>query len=178
MRAGYFRQVTLSAQGRSFVLTLLARRSRFFAGTRYLKRGLSDAGHVANEVESEQIVDDTFGGFAAFVQVRGSVPAFWHQETSMSVPKPPILMQARARAGAGAGAGAGARERTSARKRRWLATPPRSDPPPHSSAPLLPPSLPSSLLPPSVRSRATRRSSPRAATPPPFSRATARPCWC
>jgi hypothetical protein len=98
VRAGYFRQVTLSAQGRSFLLTLLARRSRFFAGTRYLKRGLSDAGHVANEVESEQIVDDTFGGFAAFVQVRGSVPAFWHQETSMSVPKPPILMQARARA--------------------------------------------------------------------------------
>ena len=118
MRAGYFRQVTLSAQGRSFLLTLLARRSRFFAGTRYLKRGLSDAGHVANEVESEQIVDDTFGGFAAFVQVRGSVPAFWHQETSMSVPKPPILMQARASEGRG-----GAGERESGGERRSQGAP-------------------------------------------------------
>ena len=27
------------------------------AGTRYRKRGVSDAGHVANEVETEQILD-------------------------------------------------------------------------------------------------------------------------
>lgn len=27
------------------------------AGTRYRKRGLSDSGHVANEVETEQIVE-------------------------------------------------------------------------------------------------------------------------
>jgi two-component system OmpR family response regulator len=29
------------------------------------------------------------------VQLRGSVPAFWQQETSMAVPKPPILLQPR-----------------------------------------------------------------------------------
>lgn len=38
-------------------MTLLARRSRHFAGTRFKKRGLSEAGYVANEVETEQIID-------------------------------------------------------------------------------------------------------------------------
>jgi hypothetical protein len=32
------------------LVTLVARRSRHFAGTRYLKRGITSAGHVANEV--------------------------------------------------------------------------------------------------------------------------------
>ncbi len=32
-------------------VTLIARRSRYFAGARYLKRGVNDEGNVANEVE-------------------------------------------------------------------------------------------------------------------------------
>lgn len=47
----------VSVFGRALTLTLLARRSRHFAGTRFRKRGLSSAGFVANDVESEQIVD-------------------------------------------------------------------------------------------------------------------------
>lgn len=43
--------------GRQLTITLVARRSRHFAGTRYRKRGLNDRGNVANEVETEQIVD-------------------------------------------------------------------------------------------------------------------------
>ena len=35
----------------------IARRSRHFAGTRYLKRGISDDGKVANDVEVEQIIE-------------------------------------------------------------------------------------------------------------------------
>lgn len=37
-------------------ITLIARRSRHYAGARYLKRGVNDEGNVANEVETEQIV--------------------------------------------------------------------------------------------------------------------------
>lgn len=33
----------------------MARRSRHFAGTRYLKRGISDAGRVANEVRGGEV---------------------------------------------------------------------------------------------------------------------------
>jgi hypothetical protein len=47
----------VSVFGRALTLTLLARRSRHFAGTRFRKRGVSSQGFVANEVETEQIVD-------------------------------------------------------------------------------------------------------------------------
>jgi hypothetical protein len=52
------------------------RRSRHFAGTRYLKRGVSDTGKVANDVEIEQVVEDEEAemreddAFVSFVQVR------------------------------------------------------------------------------------------------------------
>lgn len=82
-----------STFGRPLLLTLIARRSRFFAGTRYLKRGTNADGYVANEVETEQLVDDTLGHFSSFVQMRGSVPVFWAQRTSVAVPKPPITLQ-------------------------------------------------------------------------------------
>lgn len=44
----------IAIQGRTVYLTLIGRRSRFFAGARYLKRGANEYGHVANEVETEQ----------------------------------------------------------------------------------------------------------------------------
>ncbi|CAN1136074.1 Phosphoinositide phosphatase SAC4 [Linum perenne] len=53
---GFFKQETLSVAGRDYKLTLIARRSRHYAGTRYLKRGVNDKGRVANDVETEQIV--------------------------------------------------------------------------------------------------------------------------
>lgn len=66
-------------------LTLIARRSRKFAGTRYLKRGINTDGYVANDVEVEQIIE--VGGLfqsgalriSSMVQVRGSVPLLWSQ---------------------------------------------------------------------------------------------------
>ncbi|URE48884.1 SAC domain containing protein [Musa troglodytarum] len=57
---GFFKQAKLSISGKDFRLTLIARRSRHFAGTRYLKRGVNEKGRVANDVETEQIVfEDT-----------------------------------------------------------------------------------------------------------------------
>ncbi|URE48892.1 SAC domain containing protein [Musa troglodytarum] len=52
---GFFKQAKLSISGKDFRLTLIARRSRHFAGTRYLKRGVNEKGRVANDVETEQI---------------------------------------------------------------------------------------------------------------------------
>jgi hypothetical protein len=44
-------------------VTLIARRSNRYAGTRFLKRGANMEGHVGNEVETEQIVcDASIGG--------------------------------------------------------------------------------------------------------------------
>mmetsp|Transcript_6949 Transcript_6949/g.22601 ORF Transcript_6949/g.22601 Transcript_6949/m.22601 type:complete len:1149 (+) Transcript_6949:549-3995(+) len=92
---GAFVQRRCSFFGQIAHLYLLARRSRHFAGTRYLKRGVSDAGHVANDVELEQIVHEERaqeGVFSSFSQMRGSIPIFWTQETSVTMPKPPIVL--------------------------------------------------------------------------------------
>ena len=91
----------ISVFGKAAWLTLIARRSRHFAGPRFLKRGVTPKGNVANEMESEQIVQEaettSFGPaslarFSAYVQHRGSIPLYWSQESPATVTgiKPPI----------------------------------------------------------------------------------------
>ncbi|KAH7852684.1 hypothetical protein Vadar_027874 [Vaccinium darrowii] len=94
---GFFKQAKLSIAGRDFKLTLIARRSRHYAGTRYLKRGVNEKGRVANDVETEQIVfEDVPEGcpmpISSIVQNRGSIPLFWSQETSRLNLKPDIIL--------------------------------------------------------------------------------------
>ncbi|XP_021749994.1 phosphoinositide phosphatase SAC3-like [Chenopodium quinoa] len=94
---GFFKQGTLSIAGSDFKLTLIARRSRHYAGTRYLKRGVNEKGRVANDVETEQIVfEDVAEGLpvriSSVVQNRGSIPLFWSQETSRLNIKPDIIL--------------------------------------------------------------------------------------
>ncbi|KAG2581030.1 hypothetical protein PVAP13_6KG006150 [Panicum virgatum] len=95
---GHFKQVRLSIFGREVNVVLISRRSRHFAGTRYLKRGVNDHGKVANDVETEQIVFEEEAGslkgrMSAVVQMRGSIPLFWSQEASRLSPKPDIFVQ-------------------------------------------------------------------------------------
>ncbi|KAM3394870.1 phosphoinositide phosphatase SAC3 isoform X1 [Capsicum galapagoense] len=97
---GFFKQDTLSLSGRDFKLTLIARRSRHYAGTRYLKRGVNENGRVANDVETEQILfEDVLEDFpvqiSSVVQNRGSIPLFWFQETSRLNLKPDIILSKR-----------------------------------------------------------------------------------
>lgn len=94
---GFFRQVKLLVSERIVFLTLIARRSRHYAGTRYLKRGVNEKGRVANDVETEQIVlEDSREAcslqISSVVQNRGSIPLFWSQETSRLNLKPDIIL--------------------------------------------------------------------------------------
>ncbi|KAF4399391.1 hypothetical protein G4B88_022474 [Cannabis sativa] len=94
---GFFKQVELSISDRIFKLILIARRSRHYAGTRYLKRGVNEKGRVANDVETEQIVianatEDCPTQISSVVQIRGSIPLFWSQETSRINIKPDIIL--------------------------------------------------------------------------------------
>ena len=92
---GYLSQSSLNIFGCSVFVTMIARRSSRYAGTRFLKRGGTNEGYVANEVETEQIVHNACissfnkGKFTSFVHVRGSIPLFWSQDPKQ-VPKPPI----------------------------------------------------------------------------------------
>lgn len=74
---------------RQFRLTVVSRRSRFRAGTRYLRRGVDADGHTANYVETEQILS-CGKHHLSFVQVRGSVPVFWSQPGNQFRP-PPLI---------------------------------------------------------------------------------------
>ena len=102
---GYVDQSLLSVYWAKVVyITVIARRSRFFAGARFLKRGANDLGYVANDVETEQIVADmtttSFHGpgqrlyanpnITSFLQHRGSIPLFWSQDAAGMTPKPDI----------------------------------------------------------------------------------------
>ena len=79
-------------------MTLIARRSRYFSGARYLKRGANNRGDTANDVETEQIVHDASTtslyigkpNLTSFVQHRGSIPLYWAQDVLSMTPKPPI----------------------------------------------------------------------------------------
>ncbi|GAA5887685.1 hypothetical protein JCM5296_004458 [Sporobolomyces johnsonii] len=133
---GFVDQAKLAVFGRSAYITLIARRSRHFAGARFLRRGVNEEGFVANEVETEQIVSEalttpfyapapsshthipptharssSYQGatphpvqhqnrrpnprYTSHVQVRGSIPLFWVQDTSNSAIKPPIEVTIR-----------------------------------------------------------------------------------
>eukprot|EP01133_Synstelium_polycarpum_P017723 gene17723-21133_t len=96
---GFFVQEKIDIFGKSIDLILVARRSRHYAGARFLKRGINEDGHVANDVETEQIVQEPLCGntmqaqFSSYVQVRGSIPLYWEQDNNIMTPKPPIQMQ-------------------------------------------------------------------------------------
>lgn len=66
-------------------LCIISRLSCLKAGTRFNSRGINDDGNVANFVETEQIATLNHEGHdytLAFLQLRGSVPAFWEQRFS------------------------------------------------------------------------------------------------
>ncbi|RIB02962.1 SacI homology domain-containing protein [Gigaspora rosea] len=104
---GFVDQSKISIFGRNVFVTLIARRSRYFAGARFLKRGVNDQGYVANDVETEQIVADMSTtsfhrsglydnpNYTSYVQHRGSIPLFWSQDVTNMSPKPPISINFR-----------------------------------------------------------------------------------
>jgi len=103
---GYVDQANIAVYGRSLYITIIARRSRYFAGARFLKRGANDLGYVANDVETEQIVSEMLTtsfhapgrtlyanpNYTSYVQHRGSIPLFWTQKNDAATPKPPVEM--------------------------------------------------------------------------------------
>jgi hypothetical protein len=101
---GYIEQASLDVFGQRVYMSIFARRSRFFAGARFLKRGTNDLGFVANDVETEQIVATklttsfhapgpglyTSPNYTSYVQHRGSIPLYWTQDNTGVSPKPDI----------------------------------------------------------------------------------------
>ena len=88
--------------GNKITYLLISWRSRYYAGTRYLRRGINQEGRPANFVEIEQILlrncpcfNDATPIMTSFVQVRGSIPTFWSQIPNPFNPKPDIVLDTR-----------------------------------------------------------------------------------
>lgn len=63
-------------------MLIISRRSVERPGLRYQRRGVNDAGGVANFVETEYIMSTQIEGkdhFTSYVQIRGSIPLYWSQ---------------------------------------------------------------------------------------------------
>ena len=94
---GSFGRREIQFKSRRLALTLFSRRSRFAAGTRFIRRGITTTGDVANEVESELIMEEVgfksqwTGTLCSFVITRGSIPLHWGQE-KVYLPAPPIVL--------------------------------------------------------------------------------------
>ncbi|RUS70045.1 hypothetical protein EGW08_022194 [Elysia chlorotica] len=82
---------TSTINNRQIFYILISRRCIYRAGTRFNVRGVDMQGHVANFVETEQILqyDDYI---CSFVQTRGSIPIFWKQKANLKrLPNPIVL---------------------------------------------------------------------------------------
>ncbi|KEY73736.1 hypothetical protein S7711_06312 [Stachybotrys chartarum IBT 7711] len=87
----------LRSSERSYLLTVISRRSTKRGGLRYLRRGVDEDGFTANSVETEQILSPanwtTSSRTYSFLQIRGSIPLFFTQ-TPFSLKPAPVLQHA------------------------------------------------------------------------------------
>lgn len=82
---GFAKTVNLSPRDS---ITIVSKQSWKRAGTRFNARGIDDDGNVANFVETEFVYNSySLKLVYAFTQIRGSVPAFWEQDSSLINPK-------------------------------------------------------------------------------------------
>ncbi|KAI0244528.1 hypothetical protein L0F63_000177 [Massospora cicadina] len=94
---GFAQTARCAMDGFPFGVTLISRRDTRRLGMRYQRRGVNDSGHVANFVETEQILELVGRGqehLCSFVQVRGSIPLFWSQ-SPYSLKPVPIIERSR-----------------------------------------------------------------------------------
>lgn len=83
---GFAKTTRLNRLGDS--ITIISKQSWKRAGTRFNVRGIDDSGNVANFVESEFIYNHASkNSIFSFIQIRGSVPAFWEQDATLINPK-------------------------------------------------------------------------------------------
>lgn len=83
---GFAKSIPLNSQGDT--LSIISKQSWKRAGTRFNARGIDDEGYVANFVETEFVYSNlSLNQIYSFTQIRGSVPAFWEQDSALINPK-------------------------------------------------------------------------------------------
>ncbi|TID31090.1 hypothetical protein CANINC_000334 [Pichia inconspicua] len=94
---GFAQTLEIYIKGIPSQLTIISKQSWKRAGTRFNVRGVDDDGNVANFVETEIIFNNlSKGQIYSFVQIRGSIPVFWEQDTALISPKVQITRSSQA----------------------------------------------------------------------------------
>lgn len=75
---GSFQTIQLTLKESLVTVTLISRRCFRRIGTRMWRRGADLEGHVANFIETEQLLEVN-GFVTSYLQVRGSIPVLWEQ---------------------------------------------------------------------------------------------------
>ncbi|KAJ9048405.1 Phosphatidylinositide phosphatase SAC1 [Entomophthora muscae] len=83
--------VETSPLAQGLTMTIISRIDRNRAGTRFSVRGLNTLGEAAISVESEVIIFSK-DLVASHLQLRGSLPLLWSQETTKLAYKPPVIV--------------------------------------------------------------------------------------
>lgn len=84
---GFAKTVRLGGT-RADTISVISKQSWKRAGTRFNARGIDDDGNVANFVETEFIYNNaSLHQVFLFTQIRGSVPSFWEQDSTIINPK-------------------------------------------------------------------------------------------
>eukprot|EP00088_Acartia_fossae_P049587 TRINITY_DN5474_c0_g1_i2.p1 TRINITY_DN5474_c0_g1~~TRINITY_DN5474_c0_g1_i2.p1 ORF type:complete len:593 (+),score=84.96 TRINITY_DN5474_c0_g1_i2:28-1806(+) len=87
---GFVSSNPCTISGHKFIWSIISRRNTERVGTRLHTRGIDSQGCVANNVETEQIVE-CGSDVCSFVQTRGSIPLYWHQRPDLRYKPPPTL---------------------------------------------------------------------------------------
>lgn len=83
---GFAKTMKLNPKGDT--ITIISKQSWKRAGTRFNARGIDDDGNVANFVETEFVYNNVSKkSIFSFIQIRGSVPAFWEQDSNLINPR-------------------------------------------------------------------------------------------
>ena len=85
--SGFIQIEQVALDGVTVDFGIISRRDHRRAGTRFHTRGLNEAGHAANFVETEQILGWSDNGkyrIHSFVQTRGSIPLLWTQKPNLA----------------------------------------------------------------------------------------------
>ncbi|XP_057869703.1 phosphoinositide phosphatase SAC8 isoform X1 [Cryptomeria japonica] len=75
---GSFQTIQVKLKEKLVTVTLISRRCTRRIGTRMWRRGANLEGHVANFIETEQLLE-VEGFTGSYLQVRGSIPVLWEQ---------------------------------------------------------------------------------------------------
>ncbi|KAH3687634.1 hypothetical protein WICPIJ_001387 [Wickerhamomyces pijperi] len=79
---GFAETFQTNMQSENTLVTIISRQSWKRAGTRYNSRGIDDDAYVSNFVETEYILYSNKMIYS-YLQIRGSIPVFWEQDTSL-----------------------------------------------------------------------------------------------